>query len=136
MAGLDLDTIRFTLETARRVGIHEVSLSIGDSVFEARLAGAPSAPVAASPVSDSAVVSAPAEPVELGPATVNAAQVGFFDPLPDLAGKQVAKGDVLGTIHALGIDNEVRAPQDGKIHRLLVDAGEGVEFGQPLMEIS
>ena len=62
--------------------------------------------------------------------------VGYFTPLPDLAlGQPVQAGDLIGSIDVLGIAQEVTAPADGIISRLLVEDGQAVEYGQALAEI-
>lgn len=62
--------------------------------------------------------------------------VGYFTPVPDLAlGHSVQTGDLLGSIDVLGIAQEVTAPADGIISRLLVEDGQAVEYGQALAEI-
>ncbi len=62
--------------------------------------------------------------------------VGYFTPVPDLAvGQSVQAGDLLGSIDVLGIAQEVTAPADGIISRLLVEDGQAVEYGQALAEI-
>lgn len=51
-------------------------------------------------------------------------------------GAAVAAGDVLGRVEAgLGHSHEVSAPCAGRLSRVLVDAGKGVEYGQPLFVI-
>ena len=62
--------------------------------------------------------------------------VGYFTPAPDLAlGQTVLAGDLLGSIDVLGIAQEVVAPADGIVSRLLVEDGQAVEYGQALAEI-
>lgn len=48
-------------------------------------------------------------------------------------GAQVAEGDVLGTITtAKGRAEQVKAPASGRLARVMIDGGAGVEYGQPL----
>lgn len=62
--------------------------------------------------------------------------VGYFTPAPDLAlGQSVQAGDLLGSIDVLGIAQEVTAPSDGIVGRLLVEDGQAVEYGQALADI-
>ena len=62
--------------------------------------------------------------------------VGFFQPRPGLAtGARVRAGDRLGTIDVLGVPHEVVAPTDGIVGATVVEPGEPVEYGQPVVEI-
>lgn len=47
----------------------------------------------------------------------------------------VAKGDGLAVIEAMKMQNEIRAPRAGKIEKVNVSEGEGVEMGARLMRI-
>jgi biotin carboxyl carrier protein len=62
--------------------------------------------------------------------------VGIFQPEGGATlGKPVRAGDVVGRVEVLGIPQEVVAPFDGILGRMLVEPGEIVEFGEPLMRI-
>ena len=62
--------------------------------------------------------------------------VGYFMPAPQLAvGASVQAGDLLGTIDVLGISQEVSAPSDGIVARVLAEDGQAVEYGQALADI-
>ena len=62
--------------------------------------------------------------------------VGYFTPARGLAtGQLVRAGDVLGAVDILGVVQDVVAPQDGLVSRLLAEAGQAVEYGQPLVDI-
>jgi acetyl-CoA carboxylase biotin carboxyl carrier protein len=51
------------------------------------------------------------------------------------AGKKVAAGDTLCLIEAMKTFNPVKAPKDGVVAEILVNDGETVEFGTPLIVI-
>ena len=62
--------------------------------------------------------------------------VGYFSPARDLAiGRSVGVGDLLGSIDVLGISQEVVAPSDGIVGRILAEDGQAVEYGQALADI-
>ena len=62
--------------------------------------------------------------------------VGYFSPAsPLVVGASVLAGDQLGSIDVLGIDQEVYAPADGIVARVLVEDGQAVEYGQALADI-
>lgn len=50
-------------------------------------------------------------------------------------GQIVKKGDVLCIIEAMKAMNELNAPYDLKVRRILVENGDMVEFKQPLFEV-
>jgi acetyl-CoA carboxylase biotin carboxyl carrier protein len=51
-------------------------------------------------------------------------------------GDMVKKGDVLCSIEAMKMMNEVKAPVDGKVARINAKEGDLVEFGQVLFAIA
>ncbi len=50
-------------------------------------------------------------------------------------GSAVKRGDVLFIIESMKLMNEVTAETDGTVRRILVQNAQGVEYGQPVMEI-
>lgn len=113
-----------------------------------------SAPVvAAVPAAPMPPVSAPAAEQKPAPASepqaeplsgtkVEAPLVGIFyaAPAPDAppfveVGQQVSKGDTLCIIEAMKTMNEITAPCDGVISRILVQPGDMVEYKQALIVI-
>jgi len=72
--------------------------------------------------------------IEMGVARSPA--VGYFAPGRDLAiGQTVRAGDSLGVVDMLGVVQDVSAPRDGVVIRLLAEAGQAVEYGQALVDI-
>ena len=62
--------------------------------------------------------------------------VGYYATRDGIAtGSQVRSGDVLGHVDVLGVRQEVIAPGDGIVSRLLAEAGEAVEYGQDLVRL-
>jgi len=51
------------------------------------------------------------------------------------AGARVKSGEIIGRIEVMGIPHNVTAPCDGVIESLLVEDGQAVEYGQPLVTI-
>jgi biotin carboxyl carrier protein len=63
--------------------------------------------------------------------------VGYFIPGPNLlVGQAVSRGDPLGAVDVLGIEQEVTVPKDGIIGRIHVEAGQAVEYGEALASIN
>jgi acetyl-CoA carboxylase biotin carboxyl carrier protein len=52
-----------------------------------------------------------------------------------LPGGEVKIGQIISIIEAMGIRNEVRSDHDGKVLSLLVENGQAVEYGQPLLAL-
>ena len=100
---------------------------------------------AAAPAAASAAESADAAPAEeqLPAGTqVKSPLVGTFysSPSPDeppfvLVGQQVKEGDTLCIIEAMKIMNEIKAPCDGKVIRIMAQPGDMVEYNQVLCVI-
>ena len=96
------------------------------------------------PVSDRLSPVKQEEPVkEAGSTTgndVNAPLLGIFYLIGEAdkkasVGKKVKAGDVLCTIEAMKMMNEVKAPMDGEIREICAKDGDLVEFGQKLFVI-
>lgn len=51
-------------------------------------------------------------------------------------GDTVKKGQVLAIVEAMKLMNEIESDFDGTIAEILVENGQGVEYGQPLFRIS
>ena len=88
------------------------------------------APVAA-PAATAPAPAAPAEP---------AAVASNDDPEPGApafisVGDQVAEGDTLLIVEAMKTMNHIPAPASGTVKRILIDDGDAVEFGTPLVII-
>ena len=65
---------------------------------------------------------------------IKAPFVGYFRAAnpPIKAGQELKKGQVIGSIEALGIPNDVESSAGGVVDEVLVKDGEAVEFGQPI----
>jgi biotin carboxyl carrier protein len=79
----------------------------------------------------------PASPADLSvPAIATSPAVGYFTPREGwTTGRHVLSGDVVGYVDCLGVRQDVVAPADGFLGRLLARAGEAVEYGQPLVHV-
>lgn len=132
------------MDAVRQRGLSAFSLKSGD--FEIRIeaqsssilaAAAATAPVAT--VSDTAA--SPVEETFTG-TPVEAPLVGIFysapspeDPPFIEVGQKVKKGDTLFIIEAMKTMNEITAPCDGTVSRILAQNGDMVEYKQVLVVI-
>ena len=88
---------------------------------------------------------APVQEEAMAPATgvmVTAPMVGTFYASPSpkeppyvRVGDEVRPGDVLGIIEAMKIMNEIECELHGRVTEVLVENGQAVEYGQPLLVI-
>ena len=135
---------------AKKLGEVEIELDNAKIKIKAAepapvIAAAPAAPApaaAAAPAAESSAA-APVSTDDL-PAGVQVKSplVGTFysSPSPDeppfvLVGQQVKEGDTLCIIEAMKIMNEIKAPCDGKIIRIMAQPGDMVEYNQVLCVI-
>ncbi|WP_413527089.1 acetyl-CoA carboxylase biotin carboxyl carrier protein [Marinilactibacillus psychrotolerans] len=52
------------------------------------------------------------------------------------AGDRVEKGQPLVIIEAMKVMNEIKSDVSGTVHKVLVEDGQPIEFGQPLIQIT
>lgn len=154
MAKLDIDTgiVSKLADLMEKKGLIEVEIEVGDQAIriskrgeqvQTVMAAAPamaSAPAAA-PQTVPAAAPAAAAPAD-HPGAVKSPMVGtaYLTPQPDSApfikvGDSVNEGQTILIIEAMKVMNPIPAPKSGKVKDILVDSGEPVEFGQPLVII-
>jgi acetyl-CoA carboxylase biotin carboxyl carrier protein len=146
---LSLDEIRGLMDTFVQSGLTAFTLKDGDFElsFGAEKKDAPVVmmPSAAAPAAVPAAVStepaAAAEPVLSGN-VVKSPIVGTFyaaaspDKPPYVSvGKAVEEGDVLFIIESMKLMNEVTSEFTGTVEKILVENGQPVEYGQPILII-
>ena len=142
---MDIRKIKKLMELVEQSGINELEVREGEESI--RLSKAPAgvmmtpvaAPSAAPAMVPAAVSAAPVQPAGH---TQTAPMVGTFyrAASPDSApfvdvGKQVAAGDVICIIEAMKLMNQIEAEKAGVVAAILVEDGQPVEFGQPLVVI-
>lgn len=135
-------------EIATRLDLSEVEVVQGDLKIRVARQIA-TAPVALAPIPAAAPLPRP-EPAAVPtgvaaaahPGTIVSPMVGtaYLRPSPDAArfveiGAQVKAGDKLLLIEAMKTFNEIIAPRAGTLTAVLIEDGQPVEFGQPLVVI-
>ena len=142
------------MDALKAKGLGEVELEMDDVKIKIKSAPpAPVVPVAAAPAAvpaaapaaaAAAVEDAPVASVEELPAgtPVKSPLVGTFysSPAPDappfvLVGQKVKEGDTLFIIEAMKTMNEIKAPCDGTVVRILAQPGDMVEYNQTVVII-
>lgn len=142
------------MDALKNRGLGEVELELDDVKIKIKSAPpAPVVPVAAPAAAPAAAAAAPAAQGEAAPAAAAAEElpagtpvksplVGTFysSPAPDappfvLVGQKVKEGDTLFIIEAMKTMNEIKAPCDGTVVRILAQPGDMVEYNQTVVII-
>jgi len=140
-AAIGTELVEILAQLVTRLGLSEIEVANGD--FKIRVARQLSPaiiqPAAASPLA-TAAAAAPA-PADV-PGTVKSPMVGtaYLRASPDAApfveiGAQVNAGDKVLLVEAMKTFNEILAPRAGTVTGILVEDGQPVEYGQPLLVI-
>ena len=142
------DTVRLLAAILTDTGLTEIEIT--DKTGGIRVVRAPS-PVLSAPVSVPVAVAPPsstgAAPVSSAapddahhPGAVTSPMVGvaYLSPEPGAPpfvslGQSVAAGQTLLLIEAMKTFNQIKAPRDGTVSRIVVRGGAPVEFGEPLI---
>jgi acetyl-CoA carboxylase biotin carboxyl carrier protein len=146
MSKFDIDEalIRKLAKLLKETGLTEIEFETDDARIRVN-AGATGAaivgtPAAATPVA--ALAPAPAGADAPAAGSVSSPMVGttYLSPEPNAAafvkvGDRVAKGQTILIIEAMKVMNPIPAPHAGTVTQILVQDGQPVEFGEPLMVI-
>ncbi|HMS54281.1 MAG TPA: hypothetical protein PKA27_02680 [Fimbriimonadaceae bacterium] len=128
MAESEFGWIRHALQVARDNGCTELELEYDDVKFEAKLMpiSSPVAHHAVEPSGDSVTESDDTAPIK-------ATAVGFFRRADALfVGAHIKKGDVIGSIIALGLASEVESKVSGEVVEVSVEDDSPVQYGQEI----
>lgn len=150
---IDPDLVRDLARLINETDLTEIEVEKGDlRIRVARnIMAAVSVPMAApqaayapapAPVAAPVVTAAPAATPANHPGAVKSPMVGtaYRRPSPDAKafieiGSTVKEGDKLLLVEAMKTFNEIVAPRSGTITAILVDDGQPVEYGEPLVVI-
>ncbi len=149
---MDIRKVKKLIELLEESAISEIEIKEGEeSVRISRAHGAAAytapappppiaAPAPAAPMMPAAASGqADAEP-EFDGTVINSPMVGTFyaSPSPGAAafvkpGQSIKPGDTICIVEAMKILNQIEAEVSGVVQKVLVEDGQPVEFGQPLM---
>lgn len=120
----------------RRLDLSELEIRIGDQRVAVRLPD-PGAAVLA-PASVPAAVPPPALPPSGTPVTSPLAGTYYGSPRPGAdpfvrVGTRVAAGDPIGLVEAMKVFNEITTDHSGEVVAVLVENGDTIAAGQPLI---
>ena len=136
---VDSEQIRELAKLLEETGLAEVEVTEGDRSIRVVRNGIAAAgtPMAPAPAPVAAAAAANDEP---HPGSVTSPMVGtvYLAANPDAepfvkVGNQVSEGDTLFIIEAMKVMNPIPAPRTGTVKSVLVDDGQPVEFGEPLL---
>lgn len=142
-APYDEDTIRGLAKLLDETGLTEIEIERGGERIRigrtARAVSVAAPAVAAAPVA--AALAAVADPAK-HPGAVPSPMVGtaYLAPSPGAkpfvdVGQTVKAGDTVLIIEAMKTMNQIPAPRGGTVTQILVEDGQPVEFGEPMMII-
>ena len=146
--GMQVDTnlVRELAEMLNDTGLSEITVEDGNRKIKVSrtMTAVAAAPVyAPAPAASAApVASAPAAEPVVSANALKSPMVGtaYLTPEPDAppfaaVGDKVSAGDTVLIIEAMKVMNPIVAPNAGTVKAVLVESGQPVEFGQPLMVI-
>ncbi|MCW5624051.1 MAG: acetyl-CoA carboxylase biotin carboxyl carrier protein [Burkholderiales bacterium] len=155
---MDLRKVKALIDLVEKSGIAELEISEGEERVRISRNGVPVAaplaiaPVAAPPLAVAAPVAAAAagepaakavaEPVEPEGHAVKSPMVGTFyraaspgaKPFVEV-GQTIAEGDTICIIEAMKLLNEIESDKAGVVKAVLIENGQPVEYGEPLVII-
>jgi acetyl-CoA carboxylase biotin carboxyl carrier protein len=141
---IDHDLIRELAKLLDETGLTEIEFERGGLRVRvsrgAIAAGAPPVAAVTSPAG-AQVAAAPSDPTK-HPGLVTSPMVGtaYVGPEPGAppfvdVGSKVVAGDTLLIVEAMKTMNQIPAPRSGTVTQILIEDGQPVEFGEPLIII-
>jgi acetyl-CoA carboxylase biotin carboxyl carrier protein len=146
MSKFDIDEalIRKLAKLLKETGLTEIEFETDDARIRVN-AGSSGPVIAAAPVAAAPAAALTPAPASDAPAagSVSSPMVGtaYLSPEPNAAafvkvGDRVAKGQTILIIEAMKVMNPIPAPHAGTVTQILVQDGQPVEFGEPLMVVA
>ncbi|GAC1335015.1 MAG: acetyl-CoA carboxylase biotin carboxyl carrier protein [Beijerinckiaceae bacterium] len=149
--GIDTALVREMARLLTEADITEIEVEKGD--LRIRVARTAAAPAAITPSPVSVQVAPSPAPVVLSPASAEAAQsaadhpgavkspmvgTAYLRPSPEAKafveiGQEVKAGEKILLVEAMKTFNEIVAPRGGRVTAILVEDGQPVEYGEPLL---
>jgi acetyl-CoA carboxylase biotin carboxyl carrier protein len=138
---VDQGLIRELADLLTETGLSEIEIERDQTrIRVARTVTVTAAPMAAMPVAAPGVAAAPAVTDANHPGAVHSPMVGTAFRAPEPGGRpyvdigdSVRQGDTLMIVEAMKTMNQIPAPRSGKVTKILVEDGQPVEFGEPLL---
>ena len=155
-SGMNIDSklVRELAELLNETGLTEIEVEDNDrkirvarggvvaSAAPAQMVAAPAPTPPAAPLAAAPAAAAEAAPADDHGDAVKSPMVGtaYLAPEPEASnfvavGDSVKEGDTLLIVEAMKVMNPITADKAGTIKAILIDNGQPVEFGQPLVVI-
>jgi len=144
---MDLRKLKKLIDLVQESGISELEVTEGEEKVKIVKSGGP-AMVQSIPAAPAAPIAAPVQegaatpPTEVPGHVVKSPMVGTFyrSPSPGAkpfveVGDAVKSGDTICIIEAMKLLNEIECDKDGVVKEILVENGQPVEYGEPLLVI-
>jgi len=140
---IDKELIRELAKLLDETGLTEIEIEHAGLRVRVGRAGAPLAPVTVTvPAAVAQPVATDATDLAKHPGAVTSPMVGtaYIAPAPGSkpfvdVGSRVAAGETLLIVEAMKTMNQIPAPRAGTVTKILIEDGQPVEFGEPLMII-
>jgi acetyl-CoA carboxylase biotin carboxyl carrier protein len=147
---MDLRKLKKLIDLVQESGISELEVTEGEEKVKivrsgggaVALAAAAPAPVAVAPFAPAPSGAAAPVPADIQGHVVKSPMVGAFYRCPSPGAKAfveigdtVKSGDTICIIEAMKLLNEIECDKDGVITAILVENGQPVEYGEPLVII-
>ena len=147
MSKFDIDEalIRKLAKLLKETGLTEIEYDTDDARIRVSAAGtvvaAAPAPAPAAPANALTAPAASADAPAAGSVSSPMVGTAYLSPEPNAAafvkvGDRVAKGQTILIIEAMKVMNPIPAPHAGTVTQILVQDGQPVEFGEPMMVIA
>ncbi len=142
-SSMDADLIRELADLLRETGLTEIEIEHKDMRVRVARGGAPApAVMAAPPTAVSSPDAASDTTSAVHPGTVASPMVGtvYRSPEPGAdtfveVGSAVSEGQTVMIVEAMKTMNHIPSPRAGTITQILVEDGQPVEYGEPLVVI-
>lgn len=146
---IDPELVREMAQLINETDLTEIEVQKGDlrirvarTITATVMAPVAPAPAFAAPVAAPAAAPADAKAAAAHPGTVNSPMVGtaYRRPSPEAkpfieVGQEVKAGERVLLVEAMKTFNDIVAPRAGKVVAILVEDGQPVEYGEPLLVI-
>ncbi len=136
----DPDAIRALAAVLNETGLTEIEIAEKDSRIRVVRAVAPAAaaPIVAPAPAPQPIAAAPDEASHPGAVVSPMVGVAYLSPEPGapafvIVGQSVTAGQTLLLIEAMKTFNQIKAPKDGTVTRILVANSTPVEYGEVLL---
>lgn len=129
-----MKNLRITVNgTAYDVQVEELGVSAAPAQMTPAPVAAAPAPKVAAPAPSPAAPAAPTAAAPAGGETISSPMPGTIVSVDVKVGQGVKKGDILVVLEAMKMENEIMAPHDAQVAAVLVNKGDSVETGTPLV---